>query len=135
VGQLRAIVDLPATTGAPRMARRIVGALMSGWELASLRVDAELVASELVANALMHAPGADSYEFAVIRRSNGVRLSLADGSSIVPVVRALEDARPGGRGLRIMQSLAAGWGHDTHDGGKRVWVDLAEPDRPSTTSS
>jgi anti-sigma regulatory factor (Ser/Thr protein kinase) len=106
------------------MARRLAVATTVGWGLGSLSADAELVVSELVTNALLHAPGPESYELRIVRRPRGVRLELADGSSIGPVIRELDDARPGGRGMRIVRSVAASWGHDEHGSGKRVWVDL-----------
>jgi anti-sigma regulatory factor (Ser/Thr protein kinase) len=114
------------------MARRLVVATTVGWGVASLAADAELVVSELVTNALVHAPGAESYELSILRRPGGIRLELADGSSIGPMIRELEDARPGGRGLRIVQTIGVSWGHDEHANGKRVWVDLVEPEPAST---
>jgi hypothetical protein len=112
------------------MARRVVVATTVGWGLAPLSADAELVVSELVTNALVHAPGTDSYRLTLVERPRGVRLELADGSSITPVIRELQDDRPGGRGLRIVQAIAVAWGHDEDGGGKRVWVDLELPDSP-----
>ena len=129
MGELRARVDVPADAFGPTMARRLVVATTVGWGLASLSADAELVVSELVTNALLHAPGPESFELCVVRRPGGIRLELADGSSIAPVIRELEDGRPGGRGLRIVQTIAVAWGHDEEGGGKRVWVELGEADR------
>ena len=129
MGELRARVDVPADAFGPTMARRLVVATTVGWGLASLSADAELVVSELVTNALLHAPGPESFELCVVRRPGGIRLELADGSSIAPVIRELEDGRPGGRGLRIVQTIAVAWGHDEEGGGKRVWVELGDADR------
>jgi anti-sigma regulatory factor (Ser/Thr protein kinase) len=129
VGELRARVDVPADAFGPTMARRVVAATTVGWGVTSLRADAELVVSELVTNALMHAPGTESFELCVVRRPGGIRVELADGSSIAPVIRELEDGRPGGRGMRIVQTIAVAWGHDEEGQGKRVWVELGEPDR------
>ena len=128
MGELSARVDVPADGGGPTMARRLVVATTVGWGLASLSADAELVVSELVTNALLHAPGTDSFELCIIRQVDGIRLELADGSSIAPMIRELEDGRPGGRGLRIVQTIAVAWGHDEEGPGKRVWVELGEAD-------
>lgn len=128
VGQWRASADLPATPHAPAAARGLVRALLGAWELRDLADDASLVVSELVTNALVHAPGVDTFELEVVRRSRGVRLSLADGSAVAPLVREMQHESEGGRGMRIVEALASGWGADEHHGGKRVWVDLERQD-------
>jgi anti-sigma regulatory factor (Ser/Thr protein kinase) len=131
VNQYRALFDVPATAAGPAMARQVVAAVVDGWQLAPLRVDAVLVVSELVTNAFMHAAGADSYELTLERGDDGLRIALADGSAIVPVIRELEDGEAGGFGMRLVRTLATRWGHEQHDGGKHVWVELtAAPPEP-----
>jgi len=83
-----------------------------------------LIVSELVSNAVEHAPGSATYELEVVQQGSGVRIYLADGSSIKPVVAELAHDRPRGRGMRIVEALTDSWGSDDHDGGKRVWVEL-----------
>jgi hypothetical protein len=41
------------------------------------------------------------------------------------VVAELDQDAPRGRGIRIVQGLAARWGVDDHEDGKRVWAELA----------
>jgi anti-sigma regulatory factor (Ser/Thr protein kinase) len=119
-------VDVPATRYGPRTARRIVSALLTGWGLEELGFAAELITSELVSNAYRHAPGTEKFELVVERYPGGVRLTLADGSSIQPVVQELRDDEPHGRGMRMIQASAARWGAEVHGAGKRVWVEIAE---------
>ena len=95
MGELRACIEVPADPGAPTMARRVVVATTVGWGMASLSAEAELVVSELVTNALLHAPGTDRFVLTVVERPGGVRVEVADGSSIAPVIRELEDGRAG----------------------------------------
>jgi anti-sigma regulatory factor (Ser/Thr protein kinase) len=121
---MRALLDVPATPVAVAMARKIVAALFSAWGLSGLGEDAQLVVTELMSNAIDHAPGAESYELELVRRVDGVRIYLADGSSIRPVVAELAHDRPRGRGMQMVEALSSGWGADDHHGGKRVWVDL-----------
>jgi anti-sigma regulatory factor (Ser/Thr protein kinase) len=110
---------------APAAARRIVSSVLSEWELTDLGDDARLVVSELVSNAVRHASGPQQLQLEVARLgTDGVRIALADGSSVKPIIRELDDRATSGRGLRIVQSLAADWGTEDHPGGKRVWVDL-----------
>jgi anti-sigma regulatory factor (Ser/Thr protein kinase) len=130
VSEMRAIVDVPGTPSAVEMAVEVVSAILGGWGLSELAEDAQTVVRELVKNALQHAGGADSYELELVRKPYGVRLYLADGSAIRPVVAELNSDAPSGRGMRIVEKIAAGWGSDDHHGGKRVWVDLTTNGRP-----
>lgn len=124
MAQLRAVVELPATLRSAATARAVIRALLPAWGLARVADDAELVVSELVSNAVEHAPGSDTYELEVTQRGESVRISLVDGSSIKPVVAELARDRPRGRGMRIVEALTQAWGADEHHGGKRVWVEL-----------
>lgn len=128
MGQWRASIDVPATSHGPGAARRVISALLPAWGLSDLRDDAELVVSELVTNAFLHAPGTDSFELELVRRGEGVRIALADGASVRPVIADLNHDQPGGRGMAIIASLASAWGAEDHHGGKRVWVDLDLPE-------
>jgi anti-sigma regulatory factor (Ser/Thr protein kinase) len=122
---MRAVEHLVADRTAPATARSAVRRVLEEWGLTAATIDAELVASELVANALMHAPGHGQYRFEISRLDHGVRLALTDGSPIAPIIRQLDDGAPGGRGLRIIDAVASAWGHDERPhGGKTVWVDL-----------
>jgi len=127
VAQWRASIDVPATSRGPAAARRVVSAMLPVWGLADLTDDAELVVSELVTNAYLHAPCTDSFELELVRRAEGVRISLADGASVRPIIADLGDEHPSGRGMAIIAQLATGWGAEDHHGGKRVWVDLERP--------
>jgi anti-sigma regulatory factor (Ser/Thr protein kinase) len=109
------------------MARHIVAEALRGWELDDLVPDAELVVSEIVTNAIEHAPPADSLELTLVATEGAVRVAIADGSSVAPLIREMSADRPGGLGLQIVNRLAAGWGWEPHEGGKRVWVDLQRP--------
>lgn len=122
-----AAVDIPATVYAAAAARAVVDALLPVWNLADLQDDAKLIASELATNAFKHAPGPDSFELELVRRSRGVRISLADASSIQPVVAELSHDGTGGRGMRIVARLGSAWGPEEYHGGKRVWVELDQP--------
>ena len=124
MAQWRASVDVPATERGPGAARRVVSALLPVWGLSDLRDDAELVVSELVTNAYLHAPGTDSFELELVKRPQGVRISLADGASIRPVIAELSHDGPNGRGMAIVETLCTRWGAEDHHGGKRVWVDV-----------
>ena len=56
-----------------------------------------------------------------------LRIAVADGSSVRPVVRELENDQPRGRGLLLVKAIADRWGSEEHRGGKRVWFELRPP--------
>jgi len=116
-------------TTSPRRGRKVVRAEVSGW---GLGVDSEwldtleLLTSEVITNALLHA---DSHQIYVDARQDdeggGVRVSVSDNDYRGPLL--LPDEHPrvlGGRGLPIVQALADQWGIDSFLFGKAIWFRL-----------
>jgi len=80
-------------------------------------------------------------EVALQAREAGVRISVEDdgpspAEALAPRSSFLssdeaglahEDHPTTGRGLAIVSALARTWGVEELEGGKRIWVDLAEP--------
>lgn len=127
--QRRAVIDLPATVGAAATARHLVAELLRSWTFPTLADDARLVISELVSNAYRHAPGGDSFELEITAHTGGnVRISVADGSAVRPLIRELDSGAPSGRGMRLVEALVSEWGAEDYHGGKRVWVHLTPRD-------
>lgn len=124
MGQWHAVAELPVDVRTPACARRVVRAMLGAWRLDGLVDDAQLLASELITNVLQHAPRAETLELEIMSTDAALRIGLADGSSIRPVVRELSDDRPHGRGMFIVDALASRWGVEDRDGGKQVWVEL-----------
>ncbi len=133
MSQWRAVIDVPGSVHGPAAARQVVAALLPMWGIGRVTADAQLIVTELVTNAYQHAPGADSFELELelLGYPERLRIALADGSAVRPVIAELDETRPTGRGMRIVASLATEWGAEDHHGGKRVWVDLAVR-RPAT---
>jgi len=88
--------------------------------------DVVLVASELVTNVVRHTEHGGR-----VRAWNAdpVRLEVHDTSSSPPLVVAMTDTQPGGRGLRIIDAICSSWGTTIVPTGKVVW---AEFDRRSS---
>jgi two-component sensor histidine kinase len=84
-----------------------------------------VMVSELTANAVRHA--ASHFTVSVDRTPVQIRVSVHDNGDGLPVVRAPEPVEPTGRGLRIVQALAADWGVLPAEGGqgKTVWFTVA----------
>ncbi|MEW2547564.1 ATP-binding protein [Streptomyces sp. NPDC047002] len=133
-------VCLPAIPEAASMAREFTRHTLTAWDLPAHRDDAELIVSELVANAVTHA----ARQAARADREVGVRLALRDAGLLVEV-RDAAGGRPGvpdqsedaesGRGLFLVEALSRSWG--VRDGagspGKVVWAELPPAPRPLPT--
>jgi anti-sigma regulatory factor (Ser/Thr protein kinase) len=84
----------------------------------------ELLTSEVITNALVHARSAP--ELAVRVRPQVVRVEVVDGSPVVPIRRSIEAEALSGRGIAIVDSLASSWGvTDLSPDGKTVWFEVA----------
>lgn len=124
---LSATVDLMPTAASVPTARRVVVDLLTAWGAPHDLGDAGLLVSELVANVVDHVGGDAAFTLELVLAGDWLRVSVTDGSAIRPVVRELEGSAPRGRGMRLVQQIADRWGADDHEGGKRVWLELAPP--------
>jgi anti-sigma regulatory factor (Ser/Thr protein kinase) len=94
---------------------------LAGFDAPTIEV-AELLVSELVTNAVSHAHSAPVMRIDVT--DDVVRVAVQDASpGPVEVEDAPHDA-PHGRGLLLVDSLAASWGWAPIPEGKRVWFTL-----------
>ena len=111
--------DVTAARQARAFVRRAVGADVGD----DLLDDALVVASELVANAVMHAGTASEIEVRV--GPDVVEVRVTDGSTRAPTTRRLVGGLAAqGRGLVMLTALTASWGVEQHDDGKTVWAVL-----------
>ncbi|MBO4240830.1 ATP-binding protein [Pseudonocardia alni] len=86
-------------------------------------IDAELVATELVANAIDHGGGAQTVPI-VVRPPGRVRVEVEDvNPSVALTVGVSRLGRYRGNGLAIIDAVAA-WGVDRTVSGKTVWAEL-----------
>lgn len=69
--------------------------------------DAQLIASELVTNAIRHAPGPCGLRLELSPDGTRLRITVQDGSRRLPVVLPLDGSRVGGHGLRLVTALGA----------------------------
>ncbi|WP_341849526.1 ATP-binding protein [Streptomyces cellostaticus] len=125
----RGIWSLPWTPAACGLARTAVRNVLPRWGLDDLVPAAELLVSELVCNALRHGAGPLGL---TLERVPDVRCSVSDGSSKPPRPTDAGPEDEGGRGLALVDMLAARWGCERGlPAGKTVWFELStEADTP-----
>ena len=124
--------EFGGTIAAVAEARRFVAHQLRRWALEALVSDAELLTSELVTNAVLHARGDVTVTVAV---AEGVaEIGVSDRSSDLPEQRSCTWRAEGGRGLRLVDLVALEWGVVPVAGGKQIWFRLdVEPSWPHRT--
>jgi CheY-like chemotaxis protein/anti-sigma regulatory factor (Ser/Thr protein kinase) len=106
-----------------RRARAFLYEHCSEWGCQDVVADAQLVLSELVTNALVHA--GTRCELRARFHNSLLRIEVRDSGSGTPDLQAPTGRTEGGRGLRIVSALCQAWGVDTeHEHGKVVWAEL-----------
>jgi anti-sigma regulatory factor (Ser/Thr protein kinase) len=126
---LRSFLELGALPSAVPCARLHTRQLAWEWQLTGLSEDAELVVAEIMTNAIQITQ-AD-------RRTAPVRLWLLadrtqllilvwDASPLPPVPVSTRDDEENGRGLLLVDTLSARWGHFVHHSGGKVVFALIE---------
>src|SRR5438128_1629095 len=124
---------LEPTPLAVREARRFVRDILRVWDAEILGEVAELLAGELVTNAVLHAGTPIDVRLAW-SDGNAPRLhvNVCDETDTMPQI--VEPPRPaghGGYGLRLVERFSNDWGVERRDrGGKCVWFEVGRiPDR------
>ena len=130
--------ELPADLTSARQARSAIRQALTAWRMDHLSGDAELLASELVANAAEHGDGTP-ITLAMRRHAEpggrpGITCEVTDTSPAMP-----QPGDPGpdaerGRGLAIVAALAHTSGVRASQAGKTTWFTLALTDRAHTVA-
>ncbi|GGC03456.1 SpoIIE family protein phosphatase [Cellulomonas carbonis] len=110
--------NLPSEPASIGRARQAVLRTCSAWELGG-GSSAELVVSELVANAVLHGWG--HVELRLFDTGDGLRIEVEDANPAPPVTTDGHVGRVGGYGMRIVERLAD-WGWRPSGSGKLVWA-------------
>ncbi|MFF3516181.1 ATP-binding protein [Streptomyces sp. NPDC002573] len=114
-----------------RLARRLVSHRLHEWGHpydGTLNETVTLIAAELAANAVRHGhvPGRD-FHLRLVETPYGVRLEVSDTrSERLPAHRPPGDPAvdESGRGLLLVEALAARWGVEPRSPGKCVWAEV-----------
>lgn len=121
-GPVELVLAIGDARGTVAHARHFVAQQFARHGLTDVADDAEVVAGELVTNAILHAgPPAEL----VLRLSPPrARLEVRDRSSVPPVRPRPSTDGMTGRGLLFVEALAHAWGVTSLDSGKAVWADF-----------
>lgn len=116
---------LPRIPESARTARRLVSWALHVWGLEAVEDSAQLVVTELMANAVAHAR-MSMVRVTVSRMSETqVRVAVVDRSRDMPKPLAVSLNHEWGRGLTIVDALCEGrWGTAPQRWGKSVWAEL-----------
>jgi hypothetical protein len=109
--------------------REVLQRLLRSWRLEG-RTDEDtlvLLTSEVGANAILHT-GSDAVAV-VSYLGPVVQVAVLDDSSLLPSLRAAGEADMSGRGIALVEALAAKWGTHATPAGKVVWFEMAVTDR------
>ncbi|MDQ4054734.1 MAG: PAS domain S-box protein [Actinomycetota bacterium] len=118
---------LQAHPSSVHAARRIVREALTLARRDDLVDAAQLLVSEMVTNALVHA--GTPIDLRVSIEGGGLRVEVTDGSTQPPVPRSYGPMAGTGRGLRLLEQLVDRWGTLAHEDGKTVWFELSSGER------
>ncbi|MFI1701781.1 SpoIIE family protein phosphatase [Streptomyces bobili] len=120
----------PGDPEALTQARHMIRAAVRTWGAQERSDDVELVADELVTNALMHTEGAAIVTLRLLTGGGRrLRVEVEDSSSALPRRREAGDSGVSGRGLLLVELLSDVWGVEARGGGKCVWCEFGVPER------
>ena len=119
-----AVTTLPPEPSSARAARQFVVQELSAAGHGGQADIAEVLVSELVTNAILHARTPITVQ--VQADDDVVRISVTDGVRASIRRRDYAADATTGRGIALVEALASNWGSGPSNGGKTVWFELSE---------
>lgn len=121
-------LDLPPDLTAAHAARAAARSVLPRWRLGALIDPVLLVVSELVGNAVRH--GRPPVDLRLRKAGSGVRVDVHDEEASAPATGEASFEAESGRGLLLVDAVAAESGVEQIEGdGKVVWARVeAEPE-------
>ncbi|WP_189930881.1 SpoIIE family protein phosphatase [Streptomyces sulfonofaciens] len=112
--------DLPSDPAVVATVRALVERQLSAWSLDGKVFPTQLVASELVTNAIRHAEGPIKLR---LLRDQMLTCEVADGSAAAPRMRHARAGDEDGRGLFLTAQVTQRWGTRYLETGKIIWAE------------
>ncbi len=116
--------ELPSDPAVVSRSRAAVTDRLAAWGLDELAFTTELIASELVTNAIRHATGPVQLR---LLRDRALICEVSDGSGTSPRLRRARSTDEGGRGLFLVAQLTERWGTRYTPNGKIIWTEQPLP--------
>jgi anti-anti-sigma regulatory factor/anti-sigma regulatory factor (Ser/Thr protein kinase) len=112
---------LRAGVDAPRQARELIARIGFTWRLPTeAQQVAQVIATELVSNAVLHAR--TPIDFSLLLRERYLHVAVQDADPALPRRHISSEHDDHGRGLQVVDGLAASWGCVPTVDGKVVWA-------------
>ncbi|WP_330350889.1 SpoIIE family protein phosphatase [Streptomyces sp. NBC_00582] len=124
--------ELPSDPAVVAHSRAAVTDQLAAWGLEDMAFTTELIASELVTNAIRHATGPVQLR---LLRDRTLICEVSDGSGTSPRLRRARTEDEGGRGLFLVAQLTERWGTRYTSTGKIIWTEQPLPRSPSAASA
>lgn len=125
-GALSATARFDQDLASGRAARRFMAETLNQWELGDLLDSVNLLVTELVTNAIVHAES--DAEVAVVLTPSTLRVEVGDRGGGEAAPRDAADFDTSGRGMALVDAMASSWGATPRpDGGKVIWFELDRP--------
>src|SRR3984885_5295727 len=112
--------SFPPELDSERAARHFVTGLFNEGPDDALASDAAIVATELAANAVLHAHS--GFTLTVSRLAAAVRIAVRDGDPLVHANGGLPFDVRQGHGLSVVSQLASGWAVERRPDGQGAWA-------------
>lgn len=112
-----------------REVRQFIQNILLQWGLDAISYETQLLATELVTNGLVHADS--DVDVRLRKYPDRIRVEVRDSSTRPPVPAPItvdpeiDSFSENGRGLVIVEELAAAWGTAPYGRGKSVWFEVA----------
>lgn len=119
--------DIPADPAQVARTRTLVTSQLQAWGIPAASFTTELVASELVTNAIRY--GSPPIQLRLIRDTTLI-CEVSDASTTAPHMRRAANFDEGGRGLMLVAQLTQRWGARYHTGGKTIWCEQTLSEDP-----
>jgi anti-sigma regulatory factor (Ser/Thr protein kinase) len=112
----------PSSETAPGQARAFLRGALQTWKLDGFGQITELLTDELVSNVVRHVGSPMTVR--AFCRPERIRVEVDDPNPEAPrLVRPSEETSDG-RGILLVDALAAAWGTDVRADGKTVWFEI-----------
>jgi hypothetical protein len=117
-----ASLTFPAGLGSVSEARHFLTATLAAWGTDGYDMGAQVVVTELAANAALHARS--GYQVRLQLEETHLVVEVHDAVADLPRIRSVSPGSTTGRGLRLVEELSLTWGALAHEGtpGKVVWA-------------